>query len=174
MCEADSCSAFRCIPKEKLTDENESQPIPPSRVSVTEEGMLCVLPSPAICDACKYCNDTCSLQDCESCKDKLHKRSSKRQRKFECFSPCQIKRHRNLGSCWVVAQGQVYDITSILNRHPGGINCLLLKAGGEDITDDLNFHSKQALKTLEKLKIGILRNCPIDQQDDSESGCSIC
>ncbi|PWN38178.1 cytochrome b2 [Meira miltonrushii] len=35
---------------------------------------------------------------------------------------------------WVVIQGQVYDITSFINKHPGG-DRIILKNAGKDVTD---------------------------------------
>ena len=36
-------------------------------------------------------------------------------------------------SCWVVINGQVYDVTDFLDEHPGGA-AIILKYGGKDAT----------------------------------------
>ncbi|GAW82948.1 hypothetical protein, conserved [Plasmodium gonderi] len=75
------------------------------------------------------------------------------------FTKCEIKRHCKINDCWVVANGCLYDVTTILSHHPGGVNCILKKAGG-DVSVDYSFHSKYAQKIFwEPLKIGKVITC---------------
>ncbi|KAI4835735.1 heme/steroid binding domain containing protein [Plasmodium brasilianum] len=77
----------------------------------------------------------------------------------EYFTECEIKRHCQVNDCWVVANQNVYDVTTILNHHPGGNNCILNKAG-RDVSVDYFYHSKYAQKKFwEPLKIGKVITC---------------
>ena len=57
---------------------------------------------------------------------------------------------------WIVANDNVYDITELLDKHPGGKNCLI-KHLKQDCTLDYNFHSKNGKKEWNKYKIGIIK-----------------
>jgi len=41
----------------------------------------------------------------------------------------QIATHNTAASCWMIVNGKVYDVTSYLPRHPGGINAILPYCG---------------------------------------------
>lgn len=41
----------------------------------------------------------------------------------------ELALHNSQTSCWVVYEGNVYDLTSWLPRHPGGINAILPYCG---------------------------------------------
>lgn len=41
----------------------------------------------------------------------------------------QVANHSTKESCWIVIDSQVYDVTSFLQRHPGGA-AVILKQGG--------------------------------------------
>ena len=45
------------------------------------------------------------------------------------FSEEDIQAHNRSDSCWIVIQGNVYDVTSFLQAHPGGAAVLLENAG---------------------------------------------
>ncbi|CAA9990336.1 heme/steroid binding domain containing protein [Plasmodium knowlesi strain H] len=81
------------------------------------------------------------------------------------FTKCEVRRHCDVNDCWVVANGYVYDVTTILGCHPGGINCIL-KKGGNDVSVDYSFHSKYAQKNFwEPLKIGKIITCSKEVND---------
>lgn len=85
---------------------------------------------------------------------------------------CEVKRHKTRDSCWLVAGMQVYDVTGIVDVHPGGARSLLRKAGGPDCTQDMKFHTKNARKMLEQCFIGKLQPCG-DVQERPDTNCSI-
>jgi nitrate reductase (NAD(P)H) len=70
------------------------------------------------------------------------------------FSKEEIAKHTSRDSCWLVANGRVYDATRFLHSHPAGDDCILRKAGGEDCAADLSFHTKKARDKWEHFKIG--------------------
>ncbi|EED84816.1 predicted protein, partial [Postia placenta Mad-698-R] len=45
----------------------------------------------------------------------------------------EVQKHNTPDSCWVVVEGQVYDVTSVLGWHPGGVPAILNNSG-KDIT----------------------------------------
>lgn len=45
----------------------------------------------------------------------------------------EVRKHNTRDSCWVVINGEVYDVTSFLSDHPGGI-APILKVAGSDAT----------------------------------------
>ncbi|KAG8681386.1 Cytochrome b2, mitochondrial precursor [Ceratobasidium sp. 394] len=45
----------------------------------------------------------------------------------------EVQKHNSRDSCWVVVNGEVYDVTGFLNDHPGGI-APILKVAGSDAT----------------------------------------
>ena len=49
------------------------------------------------------------------------------------YSWKEIRMHNTVSDCWVVYNGNVYDITSFVNHHPGGSHTLST-AAGQDIT----------------------------------------
>lgn len=165
------CQSFFAIP----AGDDLAHPISPDLLSVDESGFPVVLTAEESCTACQFCNDTCSLADCTTCSDKRQRlRSVRKDRTDSYFTPCEVARHRTLGSCWIVVNGSVYDCTKYLSRHPGGIPSILSRGGGgADASEDIQYHSKQAQKLLEKFRIGALIQCG-QVVSSSDPGCSIC
>ena len=131
------------------------------------------------CDACSQCDDVCGDQDCSLCRMKRPQQSK------HSFSLCQLARHNNRRSCWLAADGRVFDATSFLDNHPAGPEPLLKRAGKE-CSEDFYFHSKNAqdqCKFQSTLKffflvwkplcIGKLISCPNKPSKDPDWGCSI-
>lgn len=85
---------------------------------------------------------------------------------------CEVKLHMTRDSCWLVANHEVYDVTGILDVHPGGPRSILRKAGGPDCTQDMKFHTKNARKMLDKCFIGKLQPCG-DEPERPDTNCSI-
>ncbi len=69
----------------------------------------------------------------------------------------EIKLHNKKDDCWIVANNKVYDVTSLINKHPGGTNSII-KNAGKDCTRDYDFHSKISRKIWKKYQIGIIKN----------------
>ncbi|KAF1317435.1 Nitrate reductase, partial [Globisporangium splendens] len=86
---------------------------------------------------------------------------------------CEVKLHKTKASCWLVANNEVYDVTGIMDVHPGGVRSILRKAGGPDCTQDMKFHTKKARKMLEKCFIGKLQPCGEDDDANTAGNCSI-
>ena len=75
------------------------------------------------------------------------------------FSMEEVAKHNDRNSCYSVIRGEVFDLTSTIDTHPGGPN-KILSICGEDGTDAfVNKHggSPRQENGLAKLKIGILK-----------------
>ncbi|KAG2392725.1 hypothetical protein C9374_011450 [Naegleria lovaniensis] len=73
------------------------------------------------------------------------------------YSREQVSAHSSENDCWMICHGLVYDVTTYLNEHPGGVN-LMMKNAGKDCTSDFEamFHSPKARNILKKYLIGEL------------------
>jgi L-lactate dehydrogenase (cytochrome) len=40
-----------------------------------------------------------------------------------------VEEHNTQASCWVIIEGQAYDLTDFLDQHPGGAAVILRYAG---------------------------------------------
>ncbi|TDG48127.1 hypothetical protein AWZ03_005544 [Drosophila navojoa] len=69
---------------------------------------------------------------------------------------------------WIIYKGNVYDVTSFVERHPGGDE-LILEVAGKDATKAFNSagHSSDAVQQLKEFKIG---EVAIDAQPKPQSG----
>lgn len=127
------------------------------------------------CDACPYCEvdggaPTCALSDTVSTSHYGNNTSrtpkccnNKHNNVERFFTPCQIRRHNTRSSAWIIVGSVVYDATSYLKHHPGGIQSILKKSGyAADCTEDMAFHSHRARKLLKRFRIGVVKPCPGD------------
>jgi cytochrome b involved in lipid metabolism len=94
-----------------------------------------------------------------------------KQNRLECspssamYTRCQVRQHNHKDSCWLVADRYVYDATETIRTHPGGMDCILRKAGGrEDCSMDIIFHSLRGREMWKRKRIGRLIECG---EDDS-------
>ena len=47
----------------------------------------------------------------------------------------EVAKHNTVDDCWVVIEGNVYDMSSFISDHPGGSKVVMLYAG-KDATDE--------------------------------------
>lgn len=71
------------------------------------------------------------------------------------IAPERLVMHRHKESCWLGAEGKVYDVTLFLSRHPAGPE-VILKYAGSDCSEDLALHSAGAQELWQKYCIGFL------------------
>lgn len=74
----------------------------------------------------------------------------------------EVAKHADQNSCWLVIDNNVYDVTSFIPGHPGGL--AILAGCGKDATALFNgrpnvgtSHSSRARDMLSGLQIGVLR-----------------
>lgn len=150
--------------------------VPSKRLMVNSSGSLLVSSEMETCDACPDCDDICDLSSCHSCMSKIaHGSDHPHQRKEKShFSPCEILRHRTLGSCWIVANNDVYDVTDFLTEHPAGAIAIARYGGGiKNCHEDMMFHSRTIQSMWRKMKIGTVTKCrggfPIFSEFDNKA-----
>ena len=87
----------------------------------------------------------------------------------QSYTVSEVSTHSTKDDCWTIIDGSVYNLTSYVNRHPGGEE--MLRACGNDATtlfdsrrtDSAELvgsgtpHSQNALEQLKTLKIGTVR-----------------
>lgn len=136
------------------------------------------------CDACIGCNDVCAMKACFFCAEKEYNLSvaftpsakpatrqvtwqqrtpSSVKSSFSIereFSSCEMKRHRSQRSCWIRVNDSVFDVTSLLEIHPGEAYILLEAAKhGGDCGLVLRDYLPDALKTLMQYRLGRYYQC---------------
>mmetsp|Transcript_214 Transcript_214/g.429 ORF Transcript_214/g.429 Transcript_214/m.429 type:complete len:515 (-) Transcript_214:20-1564(-) len=75
---------------------------------------------------------------------------------MKSFGLEEIGKHNQEGDCWVVIAGDVYDVSTFMNFHPGSKG-LLLRVAGTDCTDEFfGLHRASVLDRYKKLVIGKL------------------
>jgi len=72
------------------------------------------------------------------------------------FSQAEIAEHNNEKSCWIVINGEVYDLTGFLDKHPGGKRVLVRVAGQDASKQFASFHDVKSVlaKYGPELRIG--------------------
>lgn len=77
------------------------------------------------------------------------------------FSADEVRQHNTETSLWIVRGKDVYDVTSLVHEHPGGMGALLRRGGGAaDCTEDFHFHSRRGKAMWQRYKIGVLIGDP--------------
>ena len=69
----------------------------------------------------------------------------------------------------VAAHKVVYDVTEMVQQHPGGARAILRHAGQES-SRDFDFHSPEGRKVWKPHRIGTLERCP---SEPGGEGCAI-
>lgn len=83
--------------------------------------------------------------------------------KIRIISREEVLRHNTSDDCWLIICNKVYNVTPFLQKHPGGSDLLLSRAG-EDATSFFmtkHSHDKHAVNLLKSYEIGEL---PVTQQ----------
>lgn len=69
----------------------------------------------------------------------------------------EVAKHSTEKDYWIYANGNLYDITQYLSKHPGGRFALINKAG-KDASEDFNFHSKLGQQKWQPFKVGHVKS----------------
>ncbi|KAI1873766.1 uncharacterized protein JN550_003035 [Neoarthrinium moseri] len=64
------------------------------------------------------------------------------------ISYAEVQKHTLADDCWVIIEGNIYDITSFLKIHPGGEQAILTEAGKDATEIFSKLHPSDALSTL--------------------------
>lgn len=77
----------------------------------------------------------------------------------------EVANHNSTGDCWMIISGKVYNVTSYINSHPGGVAAIAAYCG-KDATQAFNIqvpHSQNAHNILASYYVGDL-NQTVQQQ----------
>ncbi len=74
------------------------------------------------------------------------------------YTLADVQTHNSVEDCWTVIDGNVYDLTTWISRHPGGPGHILELCGTDGTNDFNNQHgkSRKPASMLALLKIGSL------------------
>jgi len=73
------------------------------------------------------------------------------------LSAAEVAAHNSASDCWTIVNGNVYDITSYINMHPGGAATILEICGTDGTALFVNQpHSQTASNILDSFYVGIL------------------
>lgn len=74
------------------------------------------------------------------------------------FTVTEVATHNSATSCYSIVNGNVYDLTSYINRHPNGSRDILIMCGKDDSASYDGQHGGQRKPEAElaRLKVGIL------------------
>lgn len=75
------------------------------------------------------------------------------------YTPAEVESHATVNDCWATINGEVYDLTSWVSRHPGGAQAITRLCGtdGTAAFDRQHGGSRAAQAALVLLKIGKLQ-----------------
>ncbi len=75
------------------------------------------------------------------------------------FTMTDVKTHNSSSSCWTVVSGSVYDVTTWINKHPGGSSAIKGMCGVDATSAFSGQHGGQSrpVSELASFKIGILK-----------------
>ncbi|GCB61005.1 fatty acid 2-hydroxylase [Scyliorhinus torazame] len=87
------------------------------------------------------------------------------------FSIDEVQQHTTVDSCWIIHERRVYDVSAFIQRHPGGEQMIVQRAG-RDVSRDMagppHRHSPNALRWLQQYYIGELRQDNQVEEDEEE------
>lgn len=76
------------------------------------------------------------------------------------YTTSEVAKHNSDASCWSIVRGKVYDLTSWINKHPGGKRAILSMCGvdaTEEFSEEHGGDSKPE-SVLTGYEIGVLAN----------------
>lgn len=78
---------------------------------------------------------------------------------IKAYSMDEVMMHKDTQSCWTVVNGNVYDVTTWINQHPGGPEKILFLCGKDGTSNFTNKHSGQEKPEamLQSFKIGQIK-----------------
>lgn len=66
------------------------------------------------------------------------------------FPVAEVMKHNTLDDCWIAIEGQVYDVSGFLRKHPGGAARILRYAGSDATSAFRQIHTSLVLRTMKE------------------------
>ena len=84
------------------------------------------------------------------------KKETKEKKENKTYTLKEVAKHNKKTDAWLVINSSVYNVTSWINEHPGGL--IIMKGVGKDATKLFNSigHSNYAKSKLKSFKVGKL------------------
>jgi len=75
------------------------------------------------------------------------------------FTMTEVEKRNSKESCWSVIKGKVYDLTTWIDKHPGGIDKILNICGkdGTEIFEKVHGGKEKPENILKNFEIGVLK-----------------
>eukprot|EP00061_Rhincodon_typus_P006556 g27315.t1 len=88
------------------------------------------------------------------------------------FTIAEVQENTTVDSCWIIHGRRVYDVSSFIQRHPGGEQMIVRRAG-TDVSRDMagppHRHSSNAHRWLQQYYIGELStDCGAQEEEEEE------
>jgi nitrate reductase (NAD(P)H) len=94
-------------------------------------------------------------------KEKIRKPvSSATSMEYRSFTWSEVKQHNSPNDCWIVIDGDVYDVSSYMKDHPGGETPLLLYSGKDASKEYRQIHGQDAHEIKNWFRIGSIIQLP--------------
>ena len=68
----------------------------------------------------------------------------------------ELAKHNKPDDCWCAYEGEVYDMTTYIKKHPGGQKPILACAGGDMTEVYKKHHAYLSINIIAQLKVGVL------------------
>ena len=84
------------------------------------------------------------------------------------YTASDVSAHNTQSDCWMIINGNVYNLTTFVNTHSGGSSAIIGQCG-KDGTATFNSgpHGSSTLNAISSLKLGTLTTTPTPTQDTS-------
>lgn len=82
-------------------------------------------------------------QSSQSQPNEMPKDQGKNQNVID-LSPAEVKLHSVAGNCWSIINGNVYDLTSFVQNHPGGVGAISALCGKDGTASFANQHGQSS------------------------------
>ncbi|KAJ4840690.1 hypothetical protein Tsubulata_035801 [Turnera subulata] len=80
----------------------------------------------------------------------------------------EVAKHNKSNDCWLIISGKVYDVTSFMDEHPGGVD-ILVASTGKDATiafDDVG-HKDATRELLKQYLVGEIDETTLPAKTDN-------
>jgi len=81
-------------------------------------------------------------------------KSAKQQQNLKQYTWSEVEKHKTHDDCWIVVKGKIYDVTSWIDKHPGGTQMIISNGGRESTAAFISYHPLYVQNKLEQFLVG--------------------